>query len=495
MFAAFHIPNFPLAALLRQRHDSSEDTPRALLGNAEETKSQILMFNAAAARAGVEPGMTATQGQARCPEIEFFRKDPEEEAEAHALLLDYAGAWTPDFESTAPGTVTLDLFSNPAARTNPQSFAEGLFKGFRDPLPLKVGLASNPDLALLAARTGTAVVLPPTPEAIRTALGPLPIALLQPSEHLLAILNTWGIQTVGEFLALPGDALTERLGAEAMVLHARATGSTHRLLRLERPTSRYHQAMELEHEIEQLDPLLFLLRRLLDTIVARLGAHHLVVEQLELILGFRDATSHTAVIRIPDPSADPELLFRTLHTHLEGFTAKHPIITLSLEAQPSRARRHQYDLFAKSLRDPNQFAETLARLEGLLGPGKVGRPEPLDTYRPDSFRLSPFTESPPPQADTPPPRPMLGPGFRRLRPPHPVSVETTPHQGQRVPATIIGTTIRGEVTEWRGPWLGSGDWWDRHHWKRREWDIALTNGTLCRLVQTGSNWQVEGFYG
>ena len=47
-----------------------------------------------------------------------------------------------------------------------------------------------------------------------------------------------------------------------------------------------------------------------------------------------------------------------------------------------------------------------------------------------------------------------------------------------------------------GPWRLSGDWWDIDGWVRDEWDVALADGTLCRLahdLRTGA-WLLDAIY-
>src|SRR5205807_2521652 len=101
-------------------------------------------------------------------------------------------------------------------------------------------------------------------------------------------------------------------------------------------------------------------------------------------------SQYERIFKIPQPTNNADILFRMLHTHLENFTSKHPIVAIELEAQPSRSVRQQFGLFETALRDPMQLHETLARLIGLLGADRVGTPVLEETHRPDAFRMEPF---------------------------------------------------------------------------------------------------------
>jgi len=53
----------------------------------------------------------------------------------------------------------------------------------------------------------------------------------------------------------------------------------------------------------------------------------------------------------------------------------------------------------------------------------------------------------------------------------------------------------GAVARSAGPWRTSGAWWTGPgHWDRDEWDIALDDGTICRLFQQrpDGGWFMEG---
>jgi protein ImuB len=534
MYGVIEIPQFPLQACLRAREAGEAlglEQPLALLELPEEAearrsgrrkngagagkkrqaprdrgKSRILGLTAAAARAGVELGMTASQGQARCPALALVDRSPEAEAAARELLLAGAREMTPDYEDTEPGVTTLNLLGlRPRLRLG--AAREAVERLGAAGLRARVGIAPNPDLARLACELAQGE--PPvrlvegSAEAVRAFLEPLPLQALHPGEELARVLRLWGIRTVREYLALPSAEISQRLGPAGVALWRLARGGQPRLLRLDRPPAVYAESWEFEYEIEQLDQLQYLLHLFLEKILARLVAVGRAAGCLRLRLTMRGEAWHERLFHIPEPSCDAALLFRVINTHLETLTTPEPVVAMELEATPARRGRNQPDFFEHGLRDPNRLSETLARLEALLGPGRVGRPELLDSHRPDAIGIQPFLEngarSPtPPDSDALEPV-SLGPLLHRFRPPRPARVRlSSAREGTIRPAHVeCCAEIRGPVRDWRGPQLVSGNWWDiREIWARQEWDVHLESG-LYRLAHQPHNnvWTVEGRYG
>jgi protein ImuB len=309
--------------------------------------------------------------------------------------------------------------------------------------------------------------------------------------HVLAILHRWGIGTLGQFAALDKEAVGARLGPIGLQLWERAKGQTTRLLKLVSVPETFEEAFEFENEIETSEPLLFMLRRFLQQFSVRLGALHLVAQELQLQITFSDKSSYRHQFKIPEPTNNVEVLFRMLHTHLENFTSASPILAVALKAEASQPSFEQFHLFETALRDPACLTETLARLTGLLGAVGVGTPVLEETHRPDAFRMEPFSW----QGS----RPALGPGedapplpacaLRRFRSPVPASmllVKNRPH--------FRSAKAQGEVRRGKGPYTASGSWWDEKSWNRAEWDLELENGALCQCHASGGKWELDGIY-
>ena len=193
MYAALDIPHFALQAQFRE-NPALALHPCALLDAAPEAaargtakergKAPVLQCTPSATTRGVHHGMTATQAQARCPEITLLYRSPTaEQATTEQLHTLAAAHTTPDFEATAPGLVTLDLFANAAARRAPETLGHHLVNALAcENLRARAGFAPTPDLALLAAKLARPVH---TFGAEPGALARLPLAA--PGEHLLPL--------------------------------------------------------------------------------------------------------------------------------------------------------------------------------------------------------------------------------------------------------------------------------------------------------------------
>ena len=294
--------------------------------------------------------------------------------------------------------------------------------------------------------------------------------VLAPSQRIVEILYDWGIERVADLRALDRQQVAERLGAEGIALWDRAAGGLLRPLRLVRAAETYRELAEFDGGVETLEPVLFRLRRALEQLSRRLRADLLLVGAIELILDFDDRTKLARTIHIPAPTCEVDVLFRILSTYLDTVEAKSPVVALHLEAFSSMPRDHQAHLWEGSLRDPNGFSETLARLSGIVGAAHVGTPRRVPTHRPDSFCLEeatfdtdrslPLSRSRVLKGTSqvvPPVFLPIGPGLRRYRPPWRVTVKT---DGGR-PTHLVGPGLEGEIHASNGPWRLDGNWWEK----------------------------------
>jgi protein ImuB len=552
-FACIYVPNFPVAAALRAEPELHTRAVAILEG--KPPLETILAVNDQASHMGVTPGMTKSQAEL-CPELVLRPNSPLQQSAAHAALLDCAQSFSPCVEDAARDTALLDLAGMESLLGPLPQIARALCdRAVALGLEANVAVASNPDTAVLAARglwgrglCGTGLcgagtlaragvtVIPRGKEAER--LGPLPLQVLFPdqpegeekkeeekqeADRLLDTLDRWGIRTLRALAALPEVALSERLGQQGLRLQQLARGAASRtLVPLEAPLI-FAEAVELEYPIVLLEPLAFLLNRLLDQLCARLASRALAVQGLHLTLDLENRPQFNQQfnqqskinnqqfirnLRLPLPMLDTELFLKLLQLDLNAHPPGAPIVKIHLAAEPARPRPGQAGLFLPPSPEPEKLELTLARIAAMVGENKVGALDLLDTHHPEGFRLRRFTatrENQPPKTSEPvetkekekeKEQPALT-ALRRFRPP--LRAAVTLDQGQPAKVACATKTIQGSVLWKAGPWRSSGDWWEREAWSRDEWDVALQNASsiaLYRLVHDllEGAWFVEGTY-
>jgi protein ImuB len=490
MFAALHIPDFLIVAGLRSRPDQ-QHLPSGVLSLRSayepQEKLPLLSVNRAARVAGIGEGWPLNRALVRCPDLNIIARDPGAEASLREELIVLGESLAPDLEITAADSVVVDLSSRAAA------VGQAL-----DALSLTGGQlwharAPTPDLAHLAAQneaTQGRVVAPADFFELPLEL----LATLTRRQDLMGLLQLWGLKTLGDFMKLPRQALAERLGPEVGNWHDLLLGKTCRLLRLHRPPESFSQSLDFDDAVVSLDPLVFAIKRLLHTLTARLGARHLAAKHLDVMLTMESGEQLLRQIRLPEPQTAVEGMLSPLQTWMDSLRLEAAVVSLHLDAETTFATAAQREWFGRQLPQPERWAETLAKLEALLGPNRVGIPVPDNSFRPDAFTIRPATDS----ATMPSPtnRPDCSIPISRFRPPREIAVAHEFRNRQPCPLALLTGPHPGEIVDIRGPFRTSGDWWNSTEtWLRLEWDVQVASRHILRLVfQPPDHWQLDGIY-
>jgi protein ImuB len=550
-FACIFVPDFPVEALLRAEPELRSQSLAVLEGKAPLQK--VFAVNENARRAGVSPGMSKLQIEA-CADVMLRGRSLPQEAAAHAALLDCAQSFSPRVEAAGCDTIVLDVAGlQPLFGPLPKIARALARRASALGLKTNVAVAGNPDTAVLAARGFSGVtVIAEGKEAEQ--LGSLPVEVLfgnmdADATQLLEAFNRWGIRKLRELVALPDVALSERLGQAGIHFQKLARGAICRTLVPFEPPLVFEEMIELEYPLVLLEPLAFLLGRLLERLCARLEAHALATQELRLELGLQNgwqtedlSTNNNGgtgflarpareqsrffqrTLRLPVPLLDSRTFLKLLQLDLKAHPPGAPIIKIRLAAEPARPRAAQNGLFLPPTPEPEKLELTLARIAGIVGEDKVGSLELLDTHRPEGFcmrRFAPESFSPQrhPSATlragsdaeginnkrstdySVPQRLCTGDlvtALRIFRPP--INVVVTMQDSRLAHITCPkNKEMQGEILWTAGPWRSSGDWWEHEGWARDEWDIAVQGETgiaLYRLVRDRleGRWILEGTY-
>jgi len=403
------------------------------------------------------------------------------------LLIECARFFSPHIEEIGEDAVVFDVRGLTSLYGPPALLAREMDR--RVGVTANIAIAGNPDAAIHAARLRGITVIEAGREA--EALARLPLNLLGGSAETAELLDLWGIRSFGEFAKLPPLGVAARLGDEGVYLQSLARGEGRRQLRPIEDALRFEEVMELEYPVELLEPLSFILGRLLNEVCRRLGARSLATNEIRLRLTLENAPEHLTVLRLPVPMLDAAAFLKMLLLELNGRPPAAAVLKAALVAEQVRPRRTQQGLFVAMSPEPEKLELTIARIRHLTGPDKVGTAELVDTHRPDSFRMQAFA----PGAVKMLKRecaeePRLA--LRRFRPAKYAQVIVA----QERPVRISSPAVSGPVVMAKGPWRTSGDWWRVSPWKRDEWDVETVAGGLYRLYQEidSRRWFVEGSY-
>ncbi len=362
-----------------------------------------------------------------------------------ARLLACAQDFSPQVEQTGTDTVILDIDGLGSLFGTVHEIAHAMAR--RAGFPVNIAIAANPDAAFHAARGFPGISIVPEGDEAKF-LASLPLTLLSPAEEIAETLARWGIRTFRDLDALPDLGVAARLGEEGVRLQKLARGEGSRpLVPMDAP-QHFEEAMELEYPVDLLEPLLFVLGRLLGDVCGRLEERALAAIELRLRLQLENAGEHVRAIRLPVPMRSVRVFLKLLELDLEKHPPAAPIVRVTLAAEPAKPRVTQNGLFIPLAPEPEKLELTLARIAAVVGEGNVGSPE----FPPLAAKV----------------------------------------QGDFVSAP----GVRGKIVQQAGPWRTSGDWWTVSAWVRDEWDVALSDGALYRIycdANTG-RWFIEGSY-
>ena len=477
------------------------------------------------------------------------------------MLLEVARDFSPRVEACGPREITLDLSGLARLFGDAQTIAADLRRTAADRgLRVRVAIAGTRTAArLLAHHRAGLIVIEPGSEA--ASLADLPIELLaifataepgtseprtrapaHPRTRELAnprspipdpftiTLRRWGLRTLGDLAALPAAAVAARLGQGGVEWQRLARGEDPRPLVPAVPEERFEQALDLEWPIEGLEPLSFVLGRLMDPISAHLerrdrGAAVLHVRLRLVKMHGAPREVHERSLQLPAPIRDARTLRTLALLDLESHPPPAAIDRVVVAIDPTPGRVVQFSLLTRPLPSPEQLSTLMARLHALMGEGRCGAAVAVDSWEPGACAMEAFVPGERlegregREGALPAPPAVLAPivALRRFRFPVPARVRVD----DGVPVRVI-TDRRGlgggHVETCAGPWRTSGGWWVDGagkagraggartlstfppvppfppSWERDEWDVTLSDGATYRVFRERDTdaWFLEG---
>jgi hypothetical protein len=339
-------------------------------------------------------------------------------------LLAIAQEFSPRYERHRDDLVSVDVSGltrllGPAQTIGEEIRREAAARGVR----AHVAVAGTRMAALLLAqaRPGLTVIAPGGESA---AVASIPIGILEKldddrtqssqsthpwtgsgralmvsvSNHAVSAFKHWGLKTMGELAALPSADLVSRLGRPALAWQAIARGEDIRPLVPMLEEERFESSLDLEWPIADLEPLSFVLTRLLEPLSTRLERRDRGAAVLHVLLRLvtRDPSTssgreiYVRRLELPTPMRDVRALRTLALLDLEAHPADAAIDRVTIVIEPTPGRVVQHTLYTRAQPTPEQLSTLLARLGALMGQDRFGAPAAVDTHRPGAFAMTPF---------------------------------------------------------------------------------------------------------
>jgi protein ImuB len=344
---------------------------------------------------GVRRGLPLGSAHRLVPEATFIEPDPAADRVAAEGVFEALGRFSPSLAGSidpldaAFGQFELGIDGlealwgpEPVLAERVAAALTGALPGDDETMWPRIGMAGThfaATVAAVAARPGTPVVVLPGDEA--AFLADRPSGLLTTDPDVRARLARFGLRRIGAVAAIPRSALVARFGEVGTRLHARARGEETDPFRARHAPERLALGLPIEPAVEELEPLRFVLHRLVTALAAQLVGRGLAADRahltLELDLAFAPrGTSPRIEVeqRFPEPTADPEAVERLLFARLECEPPPAAVARLDLELRGTvPAAGQQLPLFVPQAARTARLGWQLARLALTYGEDRIRR--------------------------------------------------------------------------------------------------------------------------
>ena len=494
-YACVLVREFPLQALLRLRPELQSRPVAVLQG--EAPFEQVCSLNLSARTLGIEAEMTKLEME-MFPTAAVLSRSLQEEAAAHAALLECARSFSPrveDHNNDSFLCCVIDIAGTEKLFGSPDALGESLLKRTRAlGVRASIAISSNFHAAICLARGHSGAGIRLVPSGMESpALAPLSLDVIDLSLEQAETFSLWGITTLGELGNLQETELIARTGQAGKQLRLLARGESPHLFTPAVPVFLLEEKMELDSPVELLDSLLFIVGVMLDQLIVRAQSRIVALASITIHLGLEGGMSHSRTVRPALPNTDRKLWLKLIHLDLQAHPPQSAIQSLNLSAQPGTTSKVQFGLFSPQVPEPMRLDVTLARIRAIVGEDCAGQAVLKDTHRQDAFRIEPFV--------VPASVSMQQTGNQRLavrmiRPPESVMVTVCDRQ----PESFVFREKQYTVERAYGPWSSAGDWWKPGLWSLEQWDLVARghdHSWLCCCLTRDlmlEQWKIEALY-
>ncbi|MCK7594441.1 Y-family DNA polymerase [Pseudomarimonas salicorniae] len=418
-WACILLPELALDGVLRRCADP--DAPLVLIDGPSQRRV-LHAVNPPARALGLRRGMGLSAAQALADGFASFEYSAEDEARSHALLAAWAYRYSSQVSMQFPRSLLLEIRGSlrlfgPWPRLEARLREELDALGFRH----RIAAAPYPEAARALVRVHDGLAIEHA-EPLRRALGQLPVPRAGFDAATCEAMQGMGLRCLRQVWALPRETLARRFPRSVLQQLDALQGERELPLHWYRPPDRFELRIELGHEVESSQALLFPLRRLTADLAAFLAGRDGGVQRFVLQLEHEGRADTEVVVGMLAAERDPALLFELARSRLEQARVPAPVRGLALRADelPAFVPAHR-ELFEERPQQAVPWELLRERLRARLGEAALHglrshadhRPEHASRSEPLSQRVAsielPETLGARPRWLLPNPLPLRGP--------------------------------------------------------------------------------------
>ncbi|KPK17141.1 MAG: hypothetical protein AMJ62_02690 [Myxococcales bacterium SG8_38] len=385
------LPMLPLQILLR-RKPCWQGSPIAIIDD-EGPHGRIIHLDVLAKKSRLRIGMRQTVARDLLPTLRTAIVSNEEISEISAELITSLQTFSPRVEAIDhPGAFHVD----------PEGL-RGLYGGYRNWATCihrylrarqwrsAVTVGFHRHRALAVAMTHRGVTILESPEEEREQSNETPLRMFGLSGTLCESLRALGIETLGDFLAVPSGELHSRFGVEASALHDAFAEE----LQLPIQPHAFDEPARISFQIDPPDEdqhrLLFAMKGALHSLLHQVRARGEAIQSLDLSLHLERAPTHREHLEPASPTLDLMLLLELARLRLGETTLRGAVEEVEILATTAHARAEQVSLPGhQPHRDMSAAQRALARIRAAYGERSVTMARIREAHLPEaSFRWEP----------------------------------------------------------------------------------------------------------
>lgn len=359
---------------------------------------------AAAARAGVHPGMTLAHARALLPATGTHVEDhdPRRDHESLVRLAMWAHRFTPVAAVDPPDGLLLDITGCERAFKGEGRLIRRVLEGaewlgFRGRAAIAPTFGAAWALARYADRR--AVIVPG--ERVRDAIALLPVEGLRVAPEIAEALAELGVETIGQVMGLPRAALPARFGGELLHRLGQALGEVMEVIEPVRPVSMPRAELVYDGPTTRLDAIEMGVRSLLDDLARQLASREAGARVVLVQLDRADLAPLVLTLRLSRPCRDARHLWTLLRPKLERAQLGYGIERVEITAPRTGRLRHRQTERWREEEDGTgvgseaDLASLIDVLTGRLGAERVTRAEICASHIPErTVRYVPALDAP-----------------------------------------------------------------------------------------------------